>query len=596
MNTSKQAAPTWYNADRVQVKGSVILNAWRKAHGPATRRLALASNIAGRSYAGATMGRTTADWVALSTSADAELYTSLRALRNRTRQLCRDNEYAKQGLRLITNNVVGIGIGFQSQVMMVRGKKLNEPVNTKIESTFKRWGKAKFCHTGRKLSWAAMQRMAIRSIAQDGEILFRKVYRKVPGSNVPFQLELIEADQLVDNWSGIVSQTGNEVRMGVEVDEWQAPVAYWLYPRHPGDNMVSGVPQTNDYQRVPAEEIIHLALFERPGQTRGVPWFHAAMTKLRHMGGYEEAEIVRARASASIMGFIQSPEVDGVPGVGEDPMGSDDVVDGEKVYDMSPGIIKELGPGETFEGFNPSTANAAMEPFMRFMLRSVAAGIGTSYESLSRDYSQSNYSSSRLALLDDRDHWKVLQQWLMETLHQEVFDAWLDAAVLSGALPLPSYETSPEIYEAVRWTPRGWDWVDPLKEVTAARMAVRSGFQSIQGVISAKGDDFEDVFTQRAREIDLAADLGLVQDTDPAVVNDKGQAQVLGGQVAPDEGNSEAGENNDGAVDETQSEQDGAGVAPSESKALRRASLEARELELSMELARIGDELDALQA
>jgi lambda family phage portal protein len=382
--------------------------------------------------------------------------------------------------------------------------------------------------------------------------------------------------------------------MGVEVDEWGKPVAYWLYPRHSGDNMVNGVPPSNEYQRVPAEEVIHLALFDRPGQTRGVPWFHAAMTKLRHMGGYEEAEIVRARASASIMGFIQSPEVDGVPGIGEDPMGSDAIVDGEKVFDMSPGIIKELAPGETFEGFNPSSANAAMEPFMRFMLRSVAAGVGVSYESLSRDYSQSNYSSSRLALLDDRDNWKVLQQWLMEALHQEVFDAWLGCAVLSSVLPLPSYEASPEIYEAVRWMPRGWDWVDPLKEVTAARMSVRSGFQSIQDVVSAKGGDFEDVFTQRAREVAMAADLGLVQDTDPAIVNDKGQAQILGGQVAPDEGEVAAGEDNTGAATDENGTSEGGATSPAASKIQRRALLEEEEHRLVVELARVSDELDAL--
>ena len=46
---------------------------------------------------------------------------------------------------------------------------------------------------------------------------------------------------------------------------------------------------------------------------------------------------------------------------------------------------------------------------MRFMLREIAAGTGVSYESLSRDYSQSNYSSSRLALIDDRDLWRVFQ-------------------------------------------------------------------------------------------------------------------------------------------------------------------------------------------
>ena len=524
------ATKTWYDAKKVGTPGSVVLNAWRAEHGPEARRLAQrAASVARRSYAGAMIGRTTADWTALSTSADAELYTSLRALRNRCRQLVRDNEYAKHALRLIVNNVVGQGIGFQSEVMMQRGGRLNDPVNSKIEAAWARWGKAKYCHAAAKLSWSGIQRMAMRSVAESGEVLIRKIKRRVPGSPVPFQLEVLESDHLVDNWSGR-TPSGTLVRMGVEVDDFERPIAYWLYPRHPGDNMIAGVPQTNEYQRVPADEIIHLAVFERPMQTRGVPWFHAAMTKIRHMGGYEEALIVRARASASVMGFIQSPEVDdglvnpGAAG-GSDAMGTDDVVNGEKVFDMSPGIIKELAPGETFEGFDPKSADATVEPFMRFMLRSVAAGIGCSYESLSRDYSQSNYSSSRLALLDDRDHWKVLQQWLMESLHQEVFEEWLKYAVMDG-LNLPSYEASPEIYEAVRWMPRGWDWVDPLKEVTAARMAVRAGLSSVQDIVSAKGGDYEDTFKQLAREHALAKDLDLVLETDPAQVTDKGQVQA----------------------------------------------------------------------
>lgn len=525
--TFDQASGTWYDHTRVHQPGAVTLQRWVREHGPAALRSRhqqrrLAQGIQ-RGYAGATFGRTTADWVTLSTSADAELYTGLRTLRNRTRQLVRDNEYAKQALRLIVNNIVGQGIGLQGQVMQRRGGKLDDKVNAKIEDLWSLWGsKGKWCHTAGKLSWADIQRMAIRSVAESGEVLIRKVRQPFAGSPVPFALEVIESDQLVDNWSGRTGNNGNEIRMGVEVDKWQRPVAYWLYPRHPGDNMVSGVPQSNDYVRVPAEEVIHLGVFDRPNQTRAVPWFHAAMMKLRHMGGYEEAEIVRARASASIMGFIQSPEVD-VPG--EDADNADDVVNGERVMDLSPGIIKELAPGETFNGFDPSSANPAIEPFMRFMLRSFAAGAGISYESLSRDYSQSNYSGARMGLLDDRDNWRVLQQWLIGALHQEVFEAWTEMAVLSNALDLPAYETLPELYHAVRWMPRGWDWVDPLKEVTAAKAAVRAGYMSMADVIAAKGGDYEDIFRQLKRERDLAKEYGLVFDSDPAQVNDKGAEQ-----------------------------------------------------------------------
>ena len=532
----RQVLPT---GRTVQLQASV-LDAWRAQNGPeqlrASRQRGLAQVGAagqwgktGRSYAGANYGRTTADWVTLSTSADAELYTSLRVLRNRVRQLCRDNEHAKQGQRLIANNVVGPGIGLQSEVM-TRGGKLNERINDKIEAAWQRWGRAKTCHTAGKLSWAGIQRMVMTSTPADGEVLIRKVKRAFGGSRVPFALEVIEADQLVDNWTGR-APNGNEVRMGVEVDEWMRPLAYWLYPRHPGDNMVQGVPQSNDYQRVPADEVIHIARFERPNQTRGVPWFHSTMVKLRHIGGTEEAEIVRARASAAIMGFVQTPEADLATDEGDS--GSDGVMDGERVWDMAPGTIRELAPGETFSGFNPSSPNAALDPFLRYMLRSVAAGLGVSYESLSRDYSQSNYSSSRLALLDDRDNWRVLQAWLIETLHQEVFEGWLEMAVLSGELNLPAYESDPEIYQAVRWMPRGWDWVDPAKEVAAAKAAVRAGFMTVADVIAAKGGDWEDVFRQRRREIDLAEQYELVLETDPAQTNDKGAVQL---SAPPEEG------------------------------------------------------------
>jgi lambda family phage portal protein len=548
----------------LQLQASV-LDDWRRHHGPETLRanrergLAQAGGWgkARRSYAGASVGRTTADWVTLSTSADSEVWGSLRSLRNRSRQLCRDNEHAKQGLRVIMNNVVGVGIGFQSEVMK-RGGRLNEQVNDALEASFARWSRARRCHTAGKLSFKQIQRLVISGCVQGGEMLVRLVKRRFSDSRVPLALEIIEPDQLADNVS-FRHNNGNEVRMGVEVDEWLRPVAYWLYPRHPGDNFTTGVPQTNEYQRVPASEIIHIARWdERTNQTRGVPGFHAAMVKLRHIAGAEEAEIVRARASAAVMGFIESDEsdlgdVDGSSGV------EDDEYEGERVWDMAPGTIRELGPGEKFSGFNPSTANAALDPFLRYMLRSAAAGVGMSYESFSRDYSQSNYSSSRLALLDDRDNWRVLQAWFIESFLQEVFEVWLDQAVLCGELNLASYESYPEVYQAVRWMPRGWDWVDPMKEVAAAKAAVRAGFTTVADVVAAKGGDWEDVFRQRRREIDMAKDLDLTLETDPGLVSDKGQPQAqTSAQPTPpdDEPGSTSPSDDDGEKEEGQPEKD----------------------------------------
>jgi lambda family phage portal protein len=504
---------TWYNEERVKQAGSVILKAWNDGRSAEKSRAKKEDGM--RSYAGAAVNRLTSDWSSLNTSADSEIITSLRLLRSRSRELIRDNEYASNAVRIVKNNVIGKGIGVQAQVVNGRGK-LQDAINDSIESAWNTWADRKICHTAGLLGFADMERLLVGQLVEAGEVLVRKIKQPFGGSKIPFALEVIEADRLMDQYQTARAPNGNSIRMGVEVDSWGRPVAYWLHPNHPGDYQFSAF-QPSKFLRVPAEEIIHLYIVDRLPQTRGVPWFHATLKRLNNMAGYEEAEIVAARASANIVGFVKSPE--GAPG--------DDVSSGQRVIDSEPGTFKQLLPGEDFVGFNPSRPNSQMEPFMRFMLRSVAAGVGMSYESLSRDYSQSNYSSSRLALLDDRDLWRVLQGFVIRNFRSEIHREWLDAAVLSGVLSFPDFYSNRSKYEAVRFKPRGWSWIDPAKEEAAYKSAVRDGFMTQADVIDLtnNGADFEDVMKARKQEIEMMDEMGLIFDTNPAQVNSKGQEQ-----------------------------------------------------------------------
>ena len=468
-----------------------------------------------RAYQGARVSRLTSDWVTSGTSADSEIKSSFKALRNRARQLCRDNDYARQALRSIQNNVIGHGISHQSQVRMQRGGKLDQAINGQIHHAWMQWSHKSRCDVSGLLGFHDMERLLWRSLAESGEVFVRMIRQPFGGSRVPFALQVLEADYLIDD-DVPQAATGNTVRLGIEVDSYLRPQAYHFYANHPGDTY-AGNPRTNGRRiRVPADEVIHLFLSERPGQTRGVTWFASALMRLHMLHGYEEAEVVRARAASALMGFITSPEGELV---------GDEIYDGDRVSEFTPGVFKYLQPGESVTVPDLNAPDGQLEPFTRSMLRAAAAGIGVSFESISKNFSESNYSSSRLSLLEERDTYKVMQRYMIENFHQEVFAAWMDMAVLSGELNLPGYETNPERYRTAKWVPRSWEWVDPQKEVNAYKIAVRSGFKTLGQVIAEQGGDLDDYLTARQSELAKLDDKNIVVDTDPSEVSGAGLIQ-----------------------------------------------------------------------
>lgn len=463
-------------------------------------------------YAAAKSSRLTTGWGTSTTSEDTELSSSLRNLRNRSRELVRDAAYAKRAKVIVQNNVVGAGIGMQAQVGTSRGT-LNDRINDDIETVWEQWARATSCHTGGALHFCDLERAAIGQVFEAGEVFIRLHASRFGDSAIPLALELIEAERIADEFqpTAPVGQAG--VRLGIEVDAFFRPIAYWIRTLHPGDLRLTAE-QTVKIERVPADQILHLRLVDRWPQTRGVPWLHAVARRLNDMDGLGEAEITAARAAACYMGMIQSKDAETQYG--------DTQEDGSKQVELEPGVVEHLAPGEEFNFVAPNRPNAQLDPFMRLMLREVAAGTGSSYESLSRDYSQTNYSSSRLALLDDRDLWRVLQTWFIRSFRDVLHRRWLQQAVLSKAITsisLEDYASNLSKFEQVRFKPRGWSWIDPTKEVEAYKQAIRCGFTTVSDVIAITGSgrDLEDVLKEREHELQMMKAKGLVFDTDPSL-------------------------------------------------------------------------------
>lgn len=477
-------------------------------------RLIAPRGIATRQYAAARTSRLHAWGTTGNASADSELSLSLTQLRSRSRKLMRDAPYAKRARGIVVNNVVGSGVGLQAQVYTTRGER-HDRINEEIEAAHRLWSKAESCHTGGTLHFADLERMAMAQVFDAGEVLVRIHRSKFGPSQVPLALELIEAERLADEFSNPHPSPTNsraDVRLGVEVDTFGRPLAYWIRERHPGE-LRNTVDATVRLERVPASEIIHLRTLDRWPQTRGEPWLHAVIAKLDNMDEYSAAELTAARMGANFFATLESDS--------DSPLSTtSEASTGAREMNIEPGVIEQLDPGEKLAFHTPNRPNVALDPFLRYMLREVAAGVGCSYESLSRDYSQSNYSSSRLALLDDRDLWRVLQQWWARSFRQPLFEQWLQAAVLSRAIKsitVEAYALDPEKFHAVTWKFRGWSWVDPVKEVGAYKEAIRAGLTSATRVIAmtADGADIEDIIAERKREDELFDAAGIEVDTAP---------------------------------------------------------------------------------
>jgi lambda family phage portal protein len=450
-------------------------------------------------FGGAQVGRLTRDWIAQTLSADGAIRFDIRLLRARAQQLVRDNAFAAGFVNEFAMQVVGPSeIRLQAKVRDLRGN-LAEATNDEIEKKWKRWGMPENASADRRSSWADMQRQWFRSLATDGEIILRHLdYFE---NEFGYTIQQIDPDLLDETYNLGGGPNQNEIRMGVEIDRFGAPVAYWFWNRHPSD-MNSRLKLAR--VRVDASEIIHKFIQYRPGQTRGYTAFAPVLLDLKMLDGYQQAELVATRMAAAKMGFLvqKNPELIGGSAAPSARREGDDTE-----METAPGIIDELPPGWEFQGFDPTHPSTAFKEFTKAVLRSIARGLGMAYTTLTGDLEAVNYSSIRAGLLSERDNYKMLAQWGAVHICRPVYLRWIKSAILTNAVRVDARLASD--YDDIEWQGRGWKWVDPLNDLQAAELAIRLGLDTRHRLAGEAGLDFEDVVDRLSEENDYADAAGV---------------------------------------------------------------------------------------
>lgn len=409
-------------------------------------------------------------------------------LRARARDLERNSDAAEAVIKALLRNVIGTGINPQPKIRL-KNSKLDTKLNEQLEKKWKLWCKKHNCDITGQQPFNELLEMVLRRLVVDGEIFRRIVYK-----DGKLKIQLLEAD-IIESPMSMMGLDGNFVIDGIKVDPYGKPLEYHVLKQTPdGFTSFETIP-------VPAKDMGHIFKKKRPTQYRGVTHFAGAINSINNADDYLEAKLVAQRIAASYAVVVTK---NGPSGIGRETD-----ADGKPIEKVSPGKFLYLRPGEDAKSLTPTIDGDNVGEYIKIQDRRTSAGMGLSYETVTRDVEKVNYSSIRHNHLEDRREWRGLQKFLIDHFCQPIWEEFVRWQVLSGEIMIRDFWSNQEDYFECFWTAPGWTWVDPYKDVKASEVELNLGLNSIQNICAEQGRDWRDVIDQMSEVIEYAEEKGV---------------------------------------------------------------------------------------
>ncbi len=417
------------------------------------------------------------NWTPINNTAENINKVSRDFIRTRARDLERNSEVANTIIDALKRNVVGTGIKLQA-------KTEDFELNKQIEDNFKEWCEVGNCDTTKRFSFLELQELALTRLFVDGGCIFVFVQ-----TDEGFKLQPIEVDDLATDTTQYGS---NPVIGGIEIGKYKEHVAY-----HFKEYDSSGLP-TGKTIRIEANRAIYLNKVSRFSQIREVSKLAVSANRIKDINEYVEAVNVKERILACLAIFIKRA----LPSSFARGRNGIENQSGYKEKTLAPGVINELQPGDSVDVVNPSGQAANAKELITAQQRIIGAAHGLSYEATSRDVSQVNYSSARQNLLEDQKTYKSYQIYLIEHFCKPIYREWLKSEIIAKRLPvaLAKYIKNPKEYNKHTWQAQGWSWIDPVKEVTANKIALETNQATMESICAQNGNDWREIIDQLAIE------------------------------------------------------------------------------------------------
>jgi lambda family phage portal protein len=415
-------------------------------------------------------------------SANAESVYALTQLRNKSRELVRNNTYAQRAVHVIATNTIGPGI-------RPSHTGTSELQSRRINDQWKTWAESTDCDYNGQLNFYGLQEQIMKAVAQDGEcIIIRR--RTRDRNKISIKLQVLEADYLDVNRFQDTLADGTMIMQGVEFDKTGKRIAYWIFDRHPGDPLLTLYPQSS---RVRAEDVCHVYRVDRPGQVRGIPFGVSAFLRVRDLDEYQDAELMRRKIAACFAAFVTDTN-----GISNSKGSVPDRIE--------PGSVTTLNPGQSISFAAPPATQGYAE-YVKSTLQSIAIGYGITYESLTSDLANTSFSSGRMGWLEMHRNIVSWQENIMIAQFCQPVYQWF-----SDAMELIGYRSA----SVVTWTPPRREMIDPVKETEGMKQLIRSGMDSWQNQVRKLGRDPQDVIRELKTDHELFISANVVPESDPA--------------------------------------------------------------------------------
>lgn len=428
---------------------------------------------------------------------------------DRAEDLVASDPHAASVVDSMAVNIVGTGLVPQSnphERILGWTEEQSKEFKMQAEYCFDLWARKEECDTRGRLPFWAKQYLSMYSMLVKGEFLHIPTMIDEPGRSFSLALDTVAPARLFTP----SDMTGNaNLRDGVQLGERGNPLFYWF--ANPSSRQFHNNRLASDeFQAVPFRVghrpgVLHGFVAKDEEQVRGHSILRPAMKFFRDLTDCLDFELVGAIIQASFPIFIETQNPSEMLGRGLDGQALSTNDSGQTYSEVNPGQVLYGKPGQSAKVLEGNRPGTTFDSFVERMLRAVGASVGMPYEVIAKDFSKTNYSSARAALLEAWRLFCFYQRWLVGGFCQPCWDMVIEEAWLRGMLTLP--KGTPDFYlvrhalTRCNWIPPKKGHIDPLKEVNAQVKALDADITTLADVILEQGGgDWEDKLEQRNRE------------------------------------------------------------------------------------------------